>query len=631
MYRFSEINFWKIIVRGVEMERIAEPIVYDLDYINEMDTQYRLVDKTDERLIFKYPTIYIVHHKNENIHSVYIGETSDIRQRTQQHLSVDSKTREDWKVFFEEKDVKMFVIGHELFNKSLTLDIENKLIHYMSSVDAVKKVNNRRFNQQNEYFTSDNMEAIFSKIWNKLRGFNKDIFPTQKRIEDAAIFKASPFHKLTEEQTRAKDNIMLRIINNIVNEKSKAKTQTNKEKDKTETIDNSDKNKGQLIMVNGEAGSGKTVLMSNLFFELFQASNIEEEAPLIRGIKSYLLVNHDQQLKVYNDIANKLGINKNGEESYVQKPTSFINKHSPENPVDVVIVDEAHLLLTQGKQSYRGKNQLEDLLERAKLVVIVFDENQILSTEQVWESENLDYIKHICNLNKNYIELKNQMRIHSGEETVNWIRNIIDNNKIYNIPKDSKGYDLRIFNSLYEMEEEIRRKNSDENMGLSRMVATYDWEYSQKHSPEEGVWQVTVDDWSMPWNFEYLKKLDRKTKRGINAKLLAWAEHPETINEVGSTFSVQGFDLNYVGVIIGPSVGFKDGKVIFKPENSRNKKAVQNRTLSNGNKQSFGEELLKNELNVLLTRGVKGLYIYAVDPDLQKELLRRQGVKYSGQ
>ena len=70
---------------------------------------------------------------------------------------------------------------------------------------------------------------------------------------------------------------------------------------------------------------------------------------------------------------------------------------------------------------------------------------------------------------------------------------------------------------------------------------------------------------------------------------------------------------------------------MFLPENSKNKKAVRNRTFDSENnkpkKQKFGETLLKNELNVLLTRGVKGLYIYAVDPDLQNELLRRQGAK----
>ena len=83
-------------------------------------------------------------------------------------------------------------------------------------------------------------------------------------------------------------------------------------------------------------------------------------------------------------------------------------------------------------------------------------------------------------------------------------------------------------------------------------------------------------------------------------------------------------------MIIGPSVVFRDGKIQFVPENSKNEKAVRNRTLSDGRKEKFGERLLKNELNVLLTRGVKGLYIYAVDSALQEELMRRQGEKSNG-
>jgi len=74
----------------------------------------------------------------------------------------------------------------------------------------------------------------------------------------------------------------------------------------------------------------------------------------------------------------------NGE--VVCKPTTFINHHSPEDPVDVAFIDEAHLLLTQGKQAYQGSNQLKDIIERAKVTVVMFDENQILTTEQYWGS-----------------------------------------------------------------------------------------------------------------------------------------------------------------------------------------------------------------------------------------------------
>lgn len=91
--------------------------------------------------------------------------------------------------------------------------------------------------------------------------------------------------------------------------------------------------------------------------------------------------------------------------------------------------------------------------------------------------------------------------------------------------------------------------------------------------------------------------------------------------EVGSTFTIQGFDLNYVGVILGPSVKYRNGKIVFDPDASCNAKAVRNRTLSDGSKQKFGEILLQHEVRVLMTRGVNGLYIYACDEELRKALL----------
>ena len=75
-----------------------------------------------------------------------------------------------------------------------------------------------------------------------------------------------------------------------------------------------------------------------------------------------------------------------------------------------------------------------------------------------------------------------------------------------------------------------------------------------------------------------------------------------------------------MGVIIGPSVKYRDGKIIFDISESKNKSAVQNRKLDSGELVNYGETLLRNELNVLLTRGVNGLYVYAVDEELQQAL-----------
>lgn len=566
------------------------PIIGKVNYnsfsvkaIKELD-----FSEKDEQLILDYPTVYIIDDKisdKKHNYNVYVGETTDINRRTKQHLNDDIRNgREDFKKLSDSSTTEMYIIGHKYFNKSLTLDIENRLLHYLLSSESVKNVNNRRGNPQNDYYTSEIMDSVFSKIWRKLHSLNNVLFPIESVIRDSALFKASPFHKLTKEQKEAKSKIILQILSSL-----------------TQNLD------GQLILVEGEAGSGKTVLMSSLLYDLFNSN----EFPVSKDKMSiHLLVNHEQQLTVYQQMAKKLGLkNKNGID-VVMKPTSFINYQSKNNlKADVVIVDEAHLLLTQGKQSYRGKNHLKDLLANAKVVVAVFDENQILTTEQIWESADLAEMKLDAQC---VISLRDQMRINAQQSTIDWIRSLVDEQVIYPFRKDDK-YDFRVFDSPQEMYDAIKEKDQHQENGISRMLATYDWKFKQKGKPEDNqYWNVTIGDFSMPWNLQLPK--DKATKN------LSWAEQKQTIDEIGSTYTIQGFDLNYAAVIIGPSVKYRDGKIIFDPSASCNEKAIRNRTLADGTRMKFGETLLKNELNVLLTRGVNGLYLFAVDKELQKAL-----------
>ncbi len=566
------------------------PIIGKVNYnsfsvkaIKELD-----FSEKDEQLILDYPTVYIIDDKisdKKHNYNVYVGETTDIDRRTKQHLNDDIRNgREDFKKLSDSSTTEMYIIGHKYFNKSLTLDIENRLLHYLLSSESVKNVNNRRGNPQNDYYTSEIMDSVFSKIWRKLHSLNNVLFPIESVIRDSALFKASPFHKLTKEQKEAKSKIILQILSSL-----------------TQNLD------GQLILVEGEAGSGKTVLMSSLLYDLFNSN----EFPVSKDKMSiHLLVNHEQQLTVYQQMAKKLGLkNKNGID-VVMKPTSFINYQSKNNlKADVVIVDEAHLLLTQGKQSYRGKNHLKDLLANAKVVVAVFDENQILTTEQIWESADLAEMKLDAQC---VISLRDQMRINAQQSTIDWIRSLVDEQVIYPFRKDDK-YDFRVFDSPQEMYDAIKEKDQHQENGISRMLATYDWKFKQKGKPEDNqYWNVTIGDFSMPWNLQLPK--DKATKN------LSWAEQKQTIDEIGSTYTIQGFDLNYAAVIIGPSVKYRDGKIIFDPGASCNEKAIRNRTLADGTRMKFGETLLKNELNVLLTRGVNGLYLFAVDKELQKAL-----------
>lgn len=566
-------------------KQVSAPVIYETAY-TDLAT-YDLEEKVRQEIgeenveyITDYPTVYIIQDdrlKKRSKYKVYVGETNDIAQRTNEHLIKDSKNGNYWDNFRNSKTSLMYVIGHEHFNKSLTLDIENKMMQYLSCVPNVEKIHNKRTNAQKKYYTSNEMSLIFTKIWKKLHEKNQNLFISEQEIVNSAIFKASPFHSLTKEQEKAQTAILELV------DKAIAKKQS-----------------GQLILVRGEAGSGKTVLMSSLFYNLAK-----------RAKDVHLLVNHNEQLTVYKTIASKLDLEKKKDE-VVAKPTSFINKHSPKQKVDVILVDEAHLLLTQGKQSYRGKNQLIDLLDRAKVVIAVFDDKQILTREQIWQEDILQTLGNDYPVQE--FTLMNQMRMNANEKTIDWLRTLIDDGTIKTLPKDDK-YDLRVFDDPAKMHQAIVEKNQ-EQAGLSRMVATFDWEY--KTNSKGDLSYVQIGDWKLPWNLQL--------KDPNSSKEDSWAEQAITINEIGSTYTIQGFDLNYAGVILGPSVTYRDGKIVFDPAKSANKKATQRRSIitKEGSQMiSFGPELLKHELNVLLTRGVKGLYLYAVDEQLQKALMEK--------
>ncbi len=576
------------------MVKIKSPIIREIEYSSSslvnLKSQLKSSEhKNDIKFLFDYPVVYIVNDEKKNQFSVYIGETTDIIRRTSQHLIDDIKkeNRDDWRDFATSSTTKMLVIGHNHFNKSLTLDIENRLMLYLSSVDNVTRVQNRRGNPQNEYYTSDELDSIFSKIWRSLNKKNPFLFPTESIVRNSAIFKSSPFHKLTNEQIKAKNAIIFKITSAL------------------------SKNEfGTLILVKGEAGAGKTVLMSSLIDDLLNSDDTE----FIRENNTInLVVNHDDQLSVYKEIEKKLEWKSGSTLDVAMKPTQFLNALEKQDlDSGIVVIDEGHLLLTAKNQAYQGGNHLRDILSKSKVVVLVYDDNQIMNKSQIWVDDSFLTLQHHAKQSGNLIELNNQMRIKASESTVSWIRNIIDERVITKLKEDN-NYDIQIFNSPKELQDAIKLKDKNQHLGISRLTATYDWEYSSQSKPiDKEYWCVEIDDWSCPWN--------RELRRDKKDSKLSWIEQPQTINEVGSTFTVQGFDLNYAGVIIGPSVKYRNGEIKFDISASKNKGAVQNRKLENGEMKNFGENLLKNELNVLLTRGVNGLYIYAVDEELQAAL-----------
>lgn len=631
------------------MSTTIEPVMYKTEevdgYINSLADKIKASKGADSDLLLNYPAIYIhvwrsKHDIDNGTWSIYIGETNNILSRIKEHWAA-ARVTNNWQYhMLKDLDDKgkqvvptVYFFGHKLFNKSLTLDIENKLIDFCFAMPTAH-IYNGRGNLQGSYSGDDNLDAIFGKIWRMLRKDNPNLFLTEASIKKSAIYKASPNHKLTEDQNKAKQIIIDRTVDSILTRKS-----------------------NQLIFVEGEAGTGKTVLTNSAFYEI-----LENEFLKSQNLTCYMLINHEEQEMVYKNIARKLGYS----EDIIQKPTAFLKKHSimdpntgkfipdPSKIVDLVFVDEAHLLWNQQNRGYnnfgnicekKGIPQLDEIMKRARVTVVMFDENQVIHKDQI---STLDYIVEKRNLAKsqgpnptggenNYIQLINQLRMNCSKETMDWVddfsKNLIVENLILDSEcRDKNGYEVKIFDTPSALHDAIKIKAAKDETQLSRVIASYDWEYdNNKVAPlPQKYWQVDIDGWTLPWN-EQLYHVDIKSKLNNRQKrryyALDWAEKDYSINEVGSIFTIQGFDLAYAGVILGPSIRYdKATKKIYFDESLRAFKAMKGDRRLKGKLENITNIISTNELRVLMTRGTRGLYIYACDKDLRDEL--KNAIKY---
>lgn len=391
---------------------------------------------------------------------------------------------------------------------------------------------------------------------------------------------------------------------------------------------------GQLIVIQGEAGTGKTVLAQKIFIDILK------QHP---NLNCYFVVNHNELISQYKSELKKYDI----KEEKVDKPSVVLNaidklRGEEKNRPDIIFVDEAHLMNTRKTQQYTDKNKnfikadnmILDMRRSARIVVIMFDENQILRGEQCWGNGMLESLIDESIEKGNYAILKRQMRIEAEQEVVDWISTFVKKHKINTIPKEI-DYTMRIYDSVRKMYNAIKGYASVDETKNSRMVATFDWKWSPSGDGKnkKDPWFVSVEEekWKLPWNNEHSTRNEYYANKYKQETDKPWIEQEYSLDEVGSTFSVQGFDMPYVGVILGKSLSYdKDTKTVkIVPERCMDHGVTDAVTTTDGEKviktTAFRERLIWNAVNILLTRGRKGLFIYAVDKDLREALLNAYG------
>ncbi|MFT8392810.1 MAG: DUF2075 domain-containing protein [Liquorilactobacillus ghanensis] len=353
-----------------------------------------------------------------------------------------------------------------------------------------------------------------------------------------------------------------------------------------------------IFVLTGDAGSGKSAVLSTVFSSLQQQAQ-QPTSPLA-GTKNYLLVNHNEMLKIYWEIAQQQPFlyKKN-----FQKPTPFINHcQKTQQSADVVFVDEAQLLLSQADHfnHFQADNQLDELLKCTHVLVLVLDFKQVVKLKSYWSEKMLR--QHLAGYHVKIVRLQQQLRLKSPA-VADWIDQLVAGKLLP--PPRTADYELKIFTDGQPLFDWIKQK--DQQVGLSRMLATTDFPF-RVFSKEP--WYVIAGTLKLPWDrFNYQDR--------------PWASQSQTLYEVGSIYTIQGFDLNYAGVILGPSLtyDFQADSIVIHPEKFEDQTALQKRHQADlADLTAARSQLIKNVVNILLKRGRYGLGIYATDVSLRYSL-----------
>jgi uncharacterized protein len=270
------------------------------------------------------------------------------------------------------------------------------------------------------------------------------------------------------------------------------------------------------------------------------------------------------------------------------------------NKYDILIVDEAHRLKQRKNianyESFDKTNkllgfdnkgtELDWILKSSKNQIFFYDQNQSVRPTDIPH-------QRFRSLNAVHYDLVSQMRVAGGEDYIKFVEELFDLKPVKQC--SFPNYDFKIYNDIHKMVSDIKIKDSE--IKLCRLVAGYAWEWKSKKN--KNIHDIEIDGLKLTWN---------STNQD-------WVNSENAINEVGCIHTVQGYDLNYVGVIIGPELSFDEekNKLVIKDDNYMDANGW--RGISDPKEL---ERYIINIYKTLLTRGIKGTYVYIVDNKLAK-------------
>lgn len=353
-------------------------------------------------------------------------------------------------------------------------------------------------------------------------------------------------------------------------------------------------NKKQVLIVKGGPGTGKSVVAINLLVEITR-----------QGLLTQYVSKNAAPRAVYE---NKLTgtLKKTVISNLFSGSGSFINTKA--NTFDTLIVDEAHRLNEKsGLYSNLGEHQIKEIINASRCAVFFIDEDQRVTLNDVGTLKEIYKWAGLADAEVTEMELSSQFRCNGSDGYLAFLDHILQIRETANTTLEGIDYDFRIFSDPNELRQAIVEKNDINNK--SRMVAGYCWQWLSKKNPDQYDVVIPEYDFKMRWNL---------TQDGS-----LWIISPESVNEIGCIHTCQGLEVDYIGVVIGPDLIVRDGKVLTQPlARAKSDKSVFGYKKLLEQKPEEGKAILraiiKNTYRTLMTRGMKGCYVYFTDKETEE-------------
>lgn len=348
----------------------------------------------------------------------------------------------------------------------------------------------------------------------------------------------------------------------------------------------------RVIIVQGGPGTGKTVVAINLLAQL------TNEDQFCQYVSKNSAPRNVYQKKLKGEIR-KSSIDN-------MFKGSGIYTDAEEGIVDTILVDEAHRLNEKsGMYHSMGENQIKEIIHAARCSVFFIDESQRVTLSDIGSVSEIEKWADMEAAEVMHMELVSQFRCNGSDGYLAWLDNTLEIRRTANWDMQDIDYDIQIMDSPRDVQRIVIEKNRSSH-NRARILAGYCWNWLKEGANDSEVHDIKIGDFEISWNLK-------------NTTTFAIDEN--SVNEAGCIHTSQGLEFDYVGVIIGNDLRYENGKVVTdftkRAKTDQSLKGIKKLYKENPQKaQQLADEIIKNTYRTLMTRGMKGCYVYCVDDRL---------------